>query len=58
MLKIYYVIDVVTKIVNFITARALNHRQFVTLLEEHETEHRDYHTAIRGLSLGKVLKRV
>ncbi|XP_034548006.1 general transcription factor II-I repeat domain-containing protein 2B-like [Notolabrus celidotus] len=60
VLKIDHVIDVVTKIVNFIRARALNHRQFVALLEEHETEHRDigYHTAIRWLSLGKVLKRV
>ncbi|XP_033977991.1 general transcription factor II-I repeat domain-containing protein 2B-like [Trematomus bernacchii] len=60
VLKINHVIDVVTKIVNFIRARALNHRQFIALLEEHETEHRDigYHTAIRWLSLGKVLKRV
>ncbi|KAL7375030.1 hypothetical protein ABVT39_010920 [Epinephelus coioides] len=39
-------------------ARALNHRQFVSLLEESETEHRDigFHTAVRWLSLGKVLK--
>lgn len=39
-------IDVVTKIVNFIRARALNHRQFVALLEEHETEHSNisYHS--------------
>ncbi|XP_035242994.1 general transcription factor II-I repeat domain-containing protein 2B-like [Anguilla anguilla] len=60
VLKIDNVIDVVTKIVNFIRARALNHRQFVALLEEHETEHVDisYHTAVRWLSLGKVLKRV
>ncbi|XP_060950452.1 general transcription factor II-I repeat domain-containing protein 2B-like [Limanda limanda] len=47
VLKINHVIDVVTKIVNFIRAQALNHRQFVSLLEEHETEHGDmcYHTA-------------
>ncbi|XP_061127419.1 general transcription factor II-I repeat domain-containing protein 2B-like [Syngnathus typhle] len=60
VLKINHVIDVVTKIVNFIRARALNHRQFVALLEEHESEHSDisYQTAVRWLSLGKVLKRV
>lgn len=60
LLKINHVIDVVSKIVNFIRSRALNYRQFVALLEEHETEHRDigYHTAVRWLSLGKVLKRV
>lgn len=36
-----------------------NHRQFVPLLEDHETEHSDidYHTADRGFSLGKLLKR-
>uniref|UniRef100_UPI0037E7AD0B general transcription factor II-I repeat domain-containing protein 2A-like n=1 Tax=Semicossyphus pulcher TaxID=241346 RepID=UPI0037E7AD0B len=55
-LKMNNVIDVVTKIVNFIRARALNH----TLLEEHETEHGDtgYHTAVTWLSLGTVLQRV
>ncbi|XP_075067564.1 general transcription factor II-I repeat domain-containing protein 2A-like [Mixophyes fleayi] len=39
-------------------ARALNHRQFVALLEENESEHCDisYHTNVRWLSLGKVLK--
>lgn len=60
VLKINHVIDVVSKIGNFIRARALNHRQFVALLEEHETEHSDidYHTAVRWLSLGKVLKSV
>ena len=59
VLKINHVVDVVTKIVNFIRARALNHRQFVSLLEEQESEHSDirYHTAVRWLSLGKVLKR-
>ncbi|XP_072416387.1 general transcription factor II-I repeat domain-containing protein 2A-like [Chiloscyllium punctatum] len=60
VLKINHVVDVVTKIVNFIRARALKHRQFVALLEENETEHRDigYHTAVRWLSLGKMLKSV
>ncbi|XP_070405899.1 general transcription factor II-I repeat domain-containing protein 2B-like [Nothobranchius furzeri] len=60
VLKINHVTDVVTKIINFIRARAMNHRQFVALLKEHETEHSDigYHTAVRWLSLGEVLKRV
>ncbi|XP_036066918.1 general transcription factor II-I repeat domain-containing protein 2B-like [Oryzias melastigma] len=60
VLKINHVVDVVSKIVNFMWSRALNHRQFVALLEEHESEYRDigYHTAVRWLSLGKVLKRV
>ncbi|GCC25077.1 hypothetical protein chiPu_0003482 [Chiloscyllium punctatum] len=60
VLKINHVVDAVTKIVNFIRARALNHRQFVALLEENETENRDigYHTAVRWLSLGKMLKSV
>ncbi|XP_073689371.1 general transcription factor II-I repeat domain-containing protein 2B-like [Garra rufa] len=60
VLKINHVTDVVTKIVNFIRARALNHRQFVALLEEYESQHSDigYHTTVRWLSLGKVLKRV
>ncbi|GCC26196.1 hypothetical protein chiPu_0004611 [Chiloscyllium punctatum] len=60
VLKINHVVDVVTKIVNFIRARALNHWQFVALLEENETEHRDigYHRAVRWLSLGKMLKSV
>ncbi|KAL2095519.1 hypothetical protein ACEWY4_007667 [Coilia grayii] len=61
VLKITHVIDVVSKIVHFIRARALNHRQFVALLEEHESDHSDigYHTAVRWLSVcAKVLKRV
>ncbi|GCC38090.1 hypothetical protein chiPu_0016601 [Chiloscyllium punctatum] len=60
VLKINHVVDVVTKIVNFMKARALNHRQFAALLEENDTEHRDigYHTAVRWLSLGKMLESV
>jgi len=52
--KINHVIDVVSKIVNFIKTRGLNHRQVVVCLEEYESEH----TTVRWLSLGKVLKRV
>ncbi|KAM4555660.1 general transcription factor II-I repeat domain-containing protein 2A-like [Odontesthes bonariensis] len=60
VLKMNHVVDVVTKVVNFIRARALNHRQFVALLEDSESGHGDvgYHCAVRWLSLGKVLKNV
>ncbi|XP_023812089.1 general transcription factor II-I repeat domain-containing protein 2B-like [Oryzias latipes] len=60
VLKMKHVVDVVTKTVNFIRARALNHRQFVAFLEENEIEHGDirYHCTVRWLSLGKVLKSV
>lgn len=49
-----------TKIVNYIRAGALNHRQAVALLEEHKAKHSDisYRIAIRWLSLGKGQKRV
>ena len=55
-----HVVDTVTKVVNFIRAKSLNHRQFVSLLEETESGHADlpYHTNVRWLSLGKVLKKV
>lgn len=60
VLKMNHVVDAVTKTVNFIRGRALNHRQFVALLEENELEHGDisYHCTVRWLSLGKVLKSV
>ena len=59
VLKISDITDVI-KIVNLIGARALDHRQFVGLLEDEETEHGDIclHSNVRGLSFGKVLKRV
>lgn len=54
-----HVIDTVVKIVNFIRARGLNHRQFITLLEDFGCDNSDvlYHTNVRWLSLGKVLRR-
>lgn len=60
VLKMKHVVDAVTNTVNFIRARALNHRQFVAFLEENETEHSDisYHCTVRWFSLGKVLKSV
>lgn len=51
--------DVVVKTVNFIRARGLNHRQFTSFLESLDSEYREllYHTEIRWLSRGNVLKR-
>lgn len=59
VLKINHMVDVVSKVVNFIRMRALNHRQFVVQLEEHEA--RNLIWATTQLSEGstcKVLKRV
>ena len=55
-----HVIDPVVSAVNIIRVRGLNHRQFKSFLEDLESEHSDvlYHTNVRWLSLGKVLKRV
>ncbi|KAI7790545.1 putative general transcription factor II-I repeat domain-containing protein 2-like [Triplophysa rosa] len=60
VLKLENVVKVVVKLVNFIRARALNHRQFIQLLNETEAEHHDllYHSNVRWLSLGKVFHRV
>ena len=54
------VVDPVVKIVNFIRARGLNYRQFITLLEDCDSDHSGvpYRTAVRWLSVGKVLRRV
>lgn len=38
----------------------LNHKRFIALLDERETEHGDigYHTSVRWLGLGKALRRI
>lgn len=58
--KIDYVTNVVSKLVNFLQSKGLNHREFINLLEELNTSHLDvlYHNKIHRLSLGKVLGRV
>lgn len=51
--------DFVFKSVNFIRSRVLKHRQFQTFLEEMNADFGDvlYHTDVRWLSRGSVLKR-
>ncbi|XP_068234156.1 general transcription factor II-I repeat domain-containing protein 2-like [Palaemon carinicauda] len=51
---------IVVRAVNLIRARGLNHRQFRSFLEDIEADFTDvlYHTNIRWLSMGKVLKRM
>ena len=50
----------VVRAVNSIRARGLKHRQFRSSLEDIEADFTDvlYHTNVRWLSMGKVLKRV
>lgn len=59
-LKLKHVMDPVVRAVNSIRARGLNHRQFRSFLEDNEADFTDvlYHTNVRWLSMGKVLKRV
>ncbi|XP_042202375.1 general transcription factor II-I repeat domain-containing protein 2-like [Callorhinchus milii] len=60
VLQLNHVVNPVVKRVNFIRARGLQHRQFITFLEETDADHQDllYHSRVRWLSLGKVLQRV
>lgn len=50
---------IVVSCVNFIRAHALNHRQFQEFLSELNVDYEDvlYHTEVRWLSRGRVLKR-
>ncbi|KAL3851914.1 hypothetical protein ACJMK2_015609 [Sinanodonta woodiana] len=58
-LNLEHVMKVVIKSVNFIRSHVLNHRSFKEFLNEIESEHNDlvYHSEVRWLSRGKVLKR-
>ncbi|XP_067945456.1 general transcription factor II-I repeat domain-containing protein 2-like [Watersipora subatra] len=60
VLQLNHVVNPVAKLVNFIRARGLQHRQFITFLEETDANHQDllYHSRVRWLSLGKVFRRV
>ena len=55
-----HVVDPVVKIGNFIGAIGLNHRPFITLLEDCDSDHSGVpcHTAVCWLSEGKVLRCV
>ena len=59
-LKFKDIIEPAVRVVNIIRARAPNHRQFQSLLEDDEAQYSDvlYHNIVRWLSLGNVLKRV
>ena len=58
-LKMEHVMSTITRVVNLIRAKGLNHRQFKSFPEEIGLEYRDvpYHTEVRWLSRGKVLNR-
>uniref|UniRef100_A0A3B3IFR8 Uncharacterized protein n=1 Tax=Oryzias latipes TaxID=8090 RepID=A0A3B3IFR8_ORYLA len=58
-LKMEHVMSTITRAVNLIRARGLNHRQFKAFLGELDTEYGElpYHTEVRWLSQGKVLQR-
>ena len=55
-----HVVDPVVQAVNVIRSRGLNHRQFRDFLQDIDSDFSDvlYHTMVRWLSLGNVLKRV
>ena len=55
-----HVVDPVVQAVNVIRSRGLNHRQFRDFLQGIDSHFSDilYHTKVRWLSLGSVLKRV
>lgn len=58
-LKFKEIMDFVVSTVNFIRARSLNHREFQVFLESISAAYGDvvYHTEVRWLSRGNVLKR-
>ncbi len=57
-LKMDNIMNVVIKTVNFIRAKGLNHRQLEAFLSEKHVSHSlPYHTEVRWLSRGAVLKR-
>lgn len=58
ILQLNHVVNPVIKLVNFIRAKGLQHRQFIKFLEETDADHHNllYHSRVRWLSLGKVFQ--
>lgn len=58
-IKMEHVMDIVIKTVNWIRSRALNHRQFSTLLDEMDAQYGClvYYSEVRWLSRGAFLQR-
>ena len=58
-LQMEHVMSSITRVVNFIKTKDLNHRRFKSFLEEFDSKYRDvpYDTKVRWLSKGKVLNR-
>jgi hypothetical protein len=59
-IKINHVMNIVVSTVNIIRCHSFNHRQFRELLIDIEADYGDviYHSEVRWLSRGKVLKRI
>ena len=59
ILNLHHVMKVVVSTVNFVRSHGLNHRLFKNFLTEIESSYGDlqYHSEVRWLSRGKVLKR-
>ena len=53
-LQMEHIMSSTTRVVNFIRAKGLNHRQLKPFLEKFDSEYRDvpYHTKMRWLSIG------
>jgi len=60
VLNMNHVTSTAVRLVNFIRARGLNHRQFISLLQDLDAERADVpqHSSVRWLSLGEAPKRV
>uniref|UniRef100_A0A8C6Y931 HAT C-terminal dimerisation domain-containing protein n=1 Tax=Naja naja TaxID=35670 RepID=A0A8C6Y931_NAJNA len=60
ILQLNHVVNPVVKLLNFIRAKGLQHRQLIKFLVETDADHHDllYHSRVGWLSLGKVFQQV